>query len=261
MALLAAGVMPSLGAPPEFRATEAADVTAPMTFTRAADVLERVRANLPKEAIRIKGELLCGARRGKLDRVFYLDADLQLGQSPATACYTLRDGFGAAAEQLTIMRLPDGSWRRDYAAGRPLQSAPAPAGGSLIGGSDVTWNDLSLAFLWWTDGIIAGRELFLERDCLVLEFTPPQAPRLTRVWIDEERLVLMKVEEYDAQRVIQRLIKTRTIKKIGDTWMITDLDIRRWPGEHRTLLRLNDAGAITNAEAGQKSEYRSQDSE
>jgi Outer membrane lipoprotein-sorting protein len=246
MALLAAGAMQVSGATPTLREVGAPSATAPVAFTRAADVLERVRANLPNEAIQIHGELLCGARRGKLDRAFYLDANLQLGQSPATACYTLRDAFGAAAEQLTIVRQPNGVWRRDYAKGRPLQDAPAPAGDSLIGGSDVTWNDLSLAFLWWTDGVITGRELFLERECLVLEFMPPQAPRLTRVWIDEARLVLMKVEEYDAQRVIQRLIKTRTIKKIGDNWMITDLDIRRWPGEHRTLIRLNDVTAITN---------------
>ena len=76
-----------------------------------------------------------------------------------------------------MIRQPNGEWRRDYAKGRPLQSAPAPAGDSLIGGSDVTWNDLSLAFLWWTDGVITGRELLLERECLVLEFTTPQAPR------------------------------------------------------------------------------------
>ncbi|MDP2990135.1 MAG: hypothetical protein Q8O57_06170, partial [Kiritimatiellota bacterium] len=99
MALLAAGVIQCAGAP---------SAVAPAAFTRAADVLERMRANLPKEAIQIRGELLCGARRGKLDRAFYLDAQLQLGQSPATACYTLRDGFGAAAEQLTITRQPNG---------------------------------------------------------------------------------------------------------------------------------------------------------
>ena len=218
-----------------------------MAFTRAADVLERVRANLPKEAIQIRGELLCGTQRGKLDRAFYLDAQLQLGQAPATASYTLRDGFGAPAEQLTMIRQPNGTWLRDYARGQPLQSAPAPTGDSLIAKSDVTWNDLSLAFLWWTDGAITGRELFLERECLVLEFTPPQAPRLTRVWIDEALLVLIKVEEYDAQRVLQRRIAVRTFKKIGDNWLIKDMDIRRWPGNHRTLIRLNEVGTLTNA--------------
>ncbi len=252
MALLAAGAIQGTGA------TNAPAAAVPVAFTRAADVLERVRANLPNEAIKIRGELLCGARRGKLDRAFYLDANLKLGQSPATACYTLLDGFGAAVEQLAIVRQPNGVWRRDYAKGQPLQVAPAPAGDSLIGGSDVNWNDLSLAFLWWTDGVITGRELFLERECLVLEFMPPQAPRLTRVWIDEARLVLIKVEEYDAQRVLQRLIKTRTIKKIGDNWMITDLDIRRWPGEHRTLIKLNEVSAEAAEIRDQRSEVSDQ---
>lgn len=255
MALLTAGTIQASETNTPIRNGGApSPTTTPMTFTRAADVLERVRANLPNEAIQIHGELLCGARRGKLDRAFYLDANLQLGQSPATACYTLRDAFGAATEQLTIVRQTNGAWRRDYAKGRPLQTAPAPTGDSLIGGSDVTWNDLSLAFLWWTDGAITGRARLLERDCLVLEFMPPQAPQLTRVWIDEALLVLIKVEEYDAQKVIQRRIEVRTFKKIGDSWMIKDLDIRRWPGEHRTLIRLNDVGAATEKEedSGQK---------
>ncbi|MFA5043594.1 MAG: hypothetical protein WC567_06360, partial [Kiritimatiellia bacterium] len=142
LALLAAGALRVFGATPTLQEVRASPATASATFTRAADVLERVRANLPSEAIRIRGELLCGARRGKLDRAFYLDAKLQLGQSPATACYTLRDAFGAVTEQLTILRRPNGEWRRDYAKGRPLQNAAAPAGDSLIGGSDVTWNDL-----------------------------------------------------------------------------------------------------------------------
>ncbi|MFH1476071.1 MAG: outer membrane lipoprotein-sorting protein [Verrucomicrobiota bacterium] len=247
LALLAAGVIQGTGATPARREAETASSSvAPMAFTQAADVLEQMRANLPNEAIRIRGELLCGARRGKLDRSFYLDADLQLGQSPASACYTLRDVFGAATEQLTIVRLSNGTWRREYTAGRPLQGAPAPSGDSFIGNSDVTWNDLSLAFLWWTEGVITGRELLLERECLVLEFRPPQAPRLTRVWIDEALLVLIKVEEYDDQQALQRRITVRTFKKIGDNWMIKDLDIRRWPGEHRTLIRLNEVSAITN---------------
>ena len=250
MALCAAGAIQGAGATPTLRACPnsarevgAPSAAAPVAFTRAADVLEQVRANLPKEAIQIRGEVLCGARRGKLDRAFYLDARLQLGQAPATARYTLRDGFGAPAEQLTMVRQPNGVWLRDYAKGRPLQGAPEPAGDSLIGGSDVTWNDLSLAFLWWTDGVITGREPLLERECLVLEFMPPQAPRLTRIWIDEALLVLIKVEEYDAQRVLQRRIAVRTFKKIGDTWLIKDMDIRRWPGEHRTLIRLNEVSA------------------
>lgn len=220
---------------------------APITFNRAADVMERVRANLPKERVNIRGELLCGTQRGKLDRAFYLEAQLQLGQTPASARYILRDSFGDPAEQLTIVRQPDGAWRRDYAKGQTLKSAPAPADGSLIAGSDVTWNDLSLAFLWWTDGVIAGRESFMERDCLVLEFKPPQAPCLTRVWIDEAMLMLIKVEEYNDQRTLQRRLAVRTFKKIDDTWLIKDMDIRRWPGNHRTLIRLNDVSATTNA--------------
>lgn len=225
----------------------AAPTTArPVVFTQATDVLERMQANLPKEPIQIQGELLCGPRRGKLDRAFYLEANLHLGQTPATACYILRDAFGTTTEQLTISRQPDGTWRRDYARGPLLASAPAPDGNSFIGSSDVTWNDLSWAFLWWTGGVITGHELLLERECLVLEFVAPPARHLTKVWIDQSLLMLIKIEEYDNKLNLQRRIAVRTFKKIGDTWLIKDMDIRRWPGERRTLIRLLDATVATN---------------
>ncbi|MBI2438051.1 MAG: outer membrane lipoprotein-sorting protein [Lentisphaerae bacterium] len=226
--------------------TNTAAAAAPPALPQATEVLERVRANLPRETIQFQGELLCGAHRGKLDRVAYLDAQLQLGQAPETANWTLRDSFGSPAEQLTLVHQSDGAWRRDYAKGRELQSAPAPAPESFVAGSDLTWNDLSLAFLWWTNGVISGRERLLERDCLVLEFTSPPAKRPTRVWIDEALLLLIKIEEYDPQQTLRRRLAVRTFKKIGETWLIKDLDIRSFPGNHRTLIRLNELTALTS---------------
>lgn len=224
----------------------AGETNHPMTTFRSAhELLEQVRASLPKETIQLRGELLCGAARGKLDRSAYLEGQLQLGQVPATAQWTLQDAFGTPAEQLTIVRQHDGAWRRDYARGQPLQSATPPPGESLIGGSGLTWNDLSLAFLWWTNGVITGGERLLERDCLVLEFSPGEAPRLTRAWIDEKLLLLIKLEEYDGQGTLQRRLAVRTLKKIGETWLVKDLDIRRFPGNHRTLIRLNEVNAVS----------------
>ncbi|MBI2442182.1 MAG: outer membrane lipoprotein-sorting protein [Lentisphaerae bacterium] len=240
LALLGSGLIPAVGATD----LPAAEVKSP-AFTQAAEVLARLRSSLPAQAIHFEGELLCGAPRGKLDRIAYLDGQLSLSQSPPTAAWTLRDRFGAPIEQLTIERQDNGAWQWNYAKGRELQSHPAPAPESFVAGSDLTWNDLSLAFLWWTNGVITGRERLLERECLVLEFAPPPAKHLTKVWIDAALLLLIKIEEYDLQQTLRRRLAVRTFKKVGDAWLVKDLDIRRFPDNHRTLIRLKELTALT----------------
>ena len=216
-------------------------------FPQADDVLARVRRSLPGAPVTVQGELLCGARRGKLDRAVYLDADLCLGRDAARASWTVRDRFGTPVERMSVVRTEDGRWKRDYARGPSLEAAPPPPGHTRLGESDVTWNDLNLAFLWWTGGRTARRDRFLERDCLVLEFAPPAAPRPTRLWIDEAMMALLKVEEDDDEGRLARRLTVRTFKKIGDTWLIKDMDVRSWPEGRRTLIRLTDARA---ADAG-----------
>ncbi len=102
---------------------------------------------------------------------------------------------------------------------------------------------MNLAFLWWTGGRVVRRERYLERDCLVLEFGPPAATRTTRLWIDEAMLALLKVEEYDGQGAPVRRLTIRTFKKIGDTWLVQDMDVHRLPEGRRTLVRLTGASA------------------
>ncbi len=237
-ALLAARLLSGAPAP---AAQPDLEPPAPIVYAGADEVLARVRAVLYTHPVLLRGELLKGRARGKLDRIAFFDAHLDFTATPPRAEYTLSDAFGAPTEQLTLVQAGAGVWRRTYACGRPLEPAPAPPGEALIAGSDVAWNDLSLAFLWWTGGVLAGRERFLERDCLVLEFAPPRAPRLTRLWIDERWLLLIKLEEFDAAGHLARRVSVRTFKKVEDTWFIKDLDVRRWPGNHRTLIRLTDA--------------------
>ncbi len=206
-------------------------------------VLAKVREHLYAAPVRLRGELLCGRSRGKLDRVAYLDADLAFQAVPPRARFTLSDAFGAPAEELTLVRAGD-VWNRAYARGRPLAPAPAPPPDSPLAGSDLTWDDLSLGMLWWAGGVLAAKDRWLERECLVLEFAPPQAPRRTRLWIDERWLLLVKLEDYENDGRLRRRMTPRTFKKVGDAWILKDLDLRRWPDQRRTLLRITGVESL-----------------
>ena len=43
-----------------------------------------------------------------------------------------------------------------------------------IEGTDISWMDLSLSFLWWPDAVLSGREDVKGRDCLVVDTFEPQ---------------------------------------------------------------------------------------
>ncbi len=234
----------------------------PASLPPAEDVLRKVRTQLPTEPLLIKGRLLCGKRLGILEKAYYVDTFLELGQNPMSARYTLRDMFGTPVEQLTIIRKPDQAPVFKYEKGYPLQPAPVPDLYSAIKGTQITWNDLNLSFLWWQNGTTIGRENRLGRDCIIIEFASPvhktnglesarsetqvglerprRAESTVRLWIDEHLLLLIQMEEYDAQGNRQRRLSVKKIKKISDLWMIKDMEIRSYPSKHRTILRIDD---------------------
>ncbi|MFC1461244.1 outer membrane lipoprotein-sorting protein [Verrucomicrobiota bacterium] len=239
----------------EVNAPPATDASPPLP--EAKDVLSKVRARMPGRPLLIKGRLLSGKRVGRMEKACYVDALLHLGQEPATARYTVTDLFGTPAEQLTVIRNPDLTPELRYEKGYPLKSAPAPDLDGAIQGTDITWNDLTLSFLWWQNGTVIGRENRRSRDCVILEFALPlhhqvknnngiqqsagSAARPTvRLWIDEKLFMIIQMEEYDAKGNRLRRLSVKKIKKIADTWMVKDMEVRTYPSRHRTLLRIDN---------------------
>ena len=136
----------------------------------ATEILIQVRDRLPREALLIKGQILSGGRFGKLERACYIEMFLDFGGDPAIVRYKISDAFGTPLEQMTISMTEGGETEYEYETGNPLKAEPAPQPTGVIMDTDVTWNDLSLLFLWRADGRTAREENLRGRDCYVLEF-------------------------------------------------------------------------------------------
>jgi hypothetical protein len=245
-------------------------------------LLARVRECIPKEKLLIKGQLRRGTRIGRLEQAFRLELLLELGQKPPTASYTLSDTFGKPIARLTVTRPPDKAAELGYEQGQPIKPAPLPDLNQPIENTELTWNDLSLAFLWWPNGTVVGRDNIRGRDCYVVEVpvppreqpegkpsakplpsqdkpppgsnTVPQAEApggvsSVRLWIDDHLIVLIQIEEYDAGNKLLRKLSVKNFKKIGDLWMIKNLDVKRYPTQHRTQIRVDEVirASATNA--------------
>lgn len=224
----------------------------------AAELLSDVLARLPQQPLQVRGDIVVRHRHGIVDRSFRFDMQLRWGSEPAEACYTIRDAFGNSLEQMTVRRAGGGEPTFFYAVGDPPAPAPMPGLYDAVQGTDVSWTDLSLSFLWWRGGSVVATNEVRGRRCYVVEVpAPPSAGRETapgkmapyrsvRLWIDAEIHMLLQAEGLNASGRAVRRLWVKSFKKVNDTWMIKDLEVQEANSGRRTkLVVLEVNGAST----------------
>jgi hypothetical protein len=198
-------------------------------------LMDSVVAQLPHEPLTISGEISVTRRRGVEVRSLRFETRLELGAEPPTARYTIRDAFGRNLSQLTC-RWQGSDVSYAFVEGDPLSPAPVPNLGESIHGSDVSWFDLTLSFLWWRDGRVTGDDVVKGRSCWVAEVAAPagHARGKVRVWVDKQVPMLLQAESLDEKGRRSRLLCVKSLKKIKGRWMVREMEVQQEPKEHMT---------------------------
>ncbi len=208
------------------------------------DLLRRVRAAMPAQPIRLDAELRTQNPRGEIIRVLNARIDLDWGAPVPTAEYQIRDRFGRRRERFRISWPPGEAPVYAYAAGDPLEEAPVPNLYETIDGTEISWADLTLSFLWWRGAETVGTDRRRGRLCYVLDIpAPEEAPggySGVRLWVDPETHLLLQADAYDADEELARRLQVKSLRRIDEVWMVQDLDVHRFPSRNRTTLRVND---------------------
>ncbi len=239
----------------------------------ADQLLRNVVAQLPTDPIQVSCDLLVRKQRGIPLATFKVTLDAQWGATPPRACYTIHDAFGRALEKLTITHGQPPNYH--HTAGDPLRDAPLEDLSLPIQKTDLSWVDLSLAFLWWPGGTLVGEESIRTFDCYIVEIKAPttQSPSqvvstaetrtqnsepktqnptpyaTVRLWISKKTHMMLQAEGYDAKGNIKRRLWVKSCKKINEHWMIKVMEIQHYPAIHRTKLRVTDVTSL-NSELG-----------
>ena len=125
--------------------------------------------------------------------------------------------------------------------GEPL-AAPTNAVGasaSLLG-TDVTWSDLTLDYLWWPEvSFDAEREGETVHGQLCSVIVLKKGERLVRVWVDRKTGAMMQAEELSGGKALRRLWGTR-IRKFDDRWMPNVLEVETIGSGHRTKITVEE---------------------
>ncbi|MCZ7592134.1 MAG: outer membrane lipoprotein-sorting protein [Kiritimatiellae bacterium] len=222
-----------------------ADAQAPYDtgLPAARQLLNDVILALPDVPLRITGDLTARARGKTPEMRKGVEMLLDWQAETPTARYTLRDAFGATESHLAITWDTPRHPEYRYFEGNPLRAADLPDLVSAIPGTDISWVDLSLSFLWWPTAMTRGQEKVKERDCWVVDIVAPDAfsgCSGVRLWIDPRIGIMLKAEMFNTDNQPIRRFEVKSFKKINKRWVIKDIELTSLPEKTKTILRVRN---------------------
>ena len=208
--------------------------------TSATELLADCVARLPEQPVSLSGWVRNRRPRGIVDREFNFQATLRWGQAVPTAQYTFTDEAGQTLAR-AIFRHVGGATELVLQDGPALEPAAPPAWNASVLGTDITWLDLSMDFLRWPRAELNGETKFRGRLCDIVEVYPPEpipGCAKVRLLVDREVRMFLQAQQVDEARKVARQMWVRSVKKMGDRWMVQDLEVEARSSGHRTRLHV-----------------------
>lgn len=216
----------------------------------AAQILSACTKIIPTEPILLKGTLTVRKLRGIVLAEIPYKLLMDWGANPPTAECLMLDPQGTSLVERAVLTRPRGKPAQiKLYSGAEQKPEPAPAYSARVRGTDMTWLDLTLDFLWWKDVRFDDTprgECRTGRDCDILVVVPPgpiPGCSAMRVWVDRQLRCVMQAEQLDPQGDAVRKMWVQKVMKVDDRWMIRDMEIETLNSGHRTRLFVDEANA------------------
>jgi hypothetical protein len=105
----------------------------------------------------------------------------------------------------------------------------------------ITYQDLSLGFLYWPRPVLQGEEVVKTRPAWKIDLQAPTGEPLygvARVWIDKESGAILRIEGYDKKGLLLRRFEIVSAQKIDGLWMLKQMRIESFdPGRSDSTSR------------------------
>jgi len=177
------------------------------TNAPAAEVVANCRSMIPSDA-ELKGRIVLRSRKGIVQAEYGYDLVRKAG---ATDLRLTKDEKDVEFEK----------------------------SGQILG-TDVTWSDLTLDYLWWDDvSFDAEREGETVHGQVCTVIVMKKGERQVRVWVDRKTGALMQAEEMKDGKAVRRLWGTR-LKKFGERWMANVMEVETVGSGHRTKITVEE---------------------
>lgn len=97
-----------------------------------------------------------------------------------------------------------------------------------VRGTAITYEDLALKFLYWSDARVLGEEQVRSRRCWKLELRPPSHDSQyssVLLWVDKNTGAFMEMEGYDWQGRLIKRFEVISAQKIEGRWFLKQMRI------------------------------------
>lgn len=192
----------------------------------AREILETVRMRQSQQQIDLKGQLR------QNDTVI----PFQLIQNGPIVRYI----FSNPDEALQL-QLNEDEARLDEISNEGVEKVKPAQFDHKIRGTDITYEDISLKFLYWPDAQLVGAENVRTRDCWKLELRAPnKQSQYARVllWIDKASGALMRMEASNDAGQLMKKFEVVSAQKIEQRWFLKQMRIEQiQPGTKKVQSR------------------------
>lgn len=211
----------------------------------AAEVLTACREMLPTRLIELTGALILRNRKGIVQKECDYRLRMQRGRMETHLSVSLFARH-ETNELASVKISRRGNARPTIQLISDANSKPVASPLERVMDTDVTWLDLTFDFLWWTDASYEEDregETVHGQTCMVILVRPPEkiaGLEAIRLWADKKTGCLMQAEQLgDGMKPIRRLWGTR-VKKFGERWMVSVLEVETLGSRHRTKITVED---------------------
>ena len=149
-------------------------------------------------------------------------------------------------EEVLQLRLGENSSRLDVVTGAGTEKLGASKLDQKIRSTAITYEDLSLKFLYWPNARVLGEETVRTRRCWKLQVqAPSRESQYSSVvlWVDKASGALIRMEGYDWSGRICKRFEVVSAQKIDNRWFLKQMRVEQLePGtnnvESRTYLEI-----------------------
>jgi len=191
--------------------------------------------------------ILEAARMNPASHSATLRAQIRGEESTLPFTIRLRDGViryeFTSPEQTIFLKLSPTETQLSEQLGGSINPISAAHRHDQIRNSGLTYQDLSLGFLYWPHPVIQGTETVKTRTAWKIDLQSPANEPLygvARVWIDKETGAILRIEAFDKKGLLLRRFEVISGQQIDGCWTLKQMRIESFaPGNSHDVLSRN----------------------
>ena len=185
--------------------------------------------------------ILHAARVNPLGQSISLKAQLRTDSATTPFQIVVDDAvryrFENPEQELILELRDDSSSLSERVGGKTAPVRPARFD-DPVRGAGITYEDLSLRFLYWKNPKLLGEETIRSRKAWKIELQAARASSqygVARLWIDQESGALLRIEGYNKDGKLFRRFEVISAQKIDGQWMLKQMRVETVDPETRKI--------------------------